>query len=324
MAAGRSTAVGTFVLGAIALGLAAIILFGGRSLFTPKLRVVSYFNNSVAGLAVGAPVTLRGVRIGTVQSMKVYLKQPGSVPVIPVYMLLEPGQVSLSGDRLPASESDVELAIKSGLRAQLTTQSLVTGQVSINLDFHPETTAELVGGGGDVPEIPTIPSDLQRIKDQIADLNLPELAEDARNALTGINQLVGELTGKLGPTAESVRQTSDAARTTMETATAAVHQLQLDASRSLGSVDHLAGTAEAQVERAGGDIDRLATTAERAAERAQKAMENLNDMTAQRSPMRGDLEAALRDLAASASSLRSFTRDLQRNPAGTLLGRESR
>ena len=323
MAAGRSTAVGAFVLGALTLAVAAVILFGGRSLFTPKLRVVSYFNNSVAGLAVGAPVTLRGVRIGTVQSMKVYLKQPGSVPVIPVYMLLEPGQVSLSGDRLPATENDVDLAIKSGLRAQLTTQSLVTGQVSINLDFYPETTPELVGGG-DVPEIPTIPSDLQRIKDQIADLNLPELAEDARTALTGINQLVGELTGKLGPAADSVRQTSDAARATMETATAAVRQLQLDASRSLGSVDHLASTAEAQVQTAGSDIDRLATTAERAAERAQKAMDNLNDMTAQRSPMRGDLEAALRDLAASASSLRNFTHDLERNPGRTLLGRESR
>ena len=323
MAAGRSTAVGAFVLGALALAVAAVILFGGRSLLTPKLRVVSYFNNSVAGLAVGAPVTLRGVRIGTVQSMKVYLKQPGSVPIIPVYMLLEPGQVSLSGDRLPANENDVELAIKNGLRAQLTTQSLVTGQVSINLDFYPDTTPELVGGG-DVPEIPTIPSDLQRIKDQIADLNLPELAEDARTALTGINQLVGELTGKLGPAADSVRQTSDAARATMETATAAVRQLQLDASRSLGSLDHLTNTAESQVQTAGTDIDRLATTAERAAERAQKVMDNLNDMTAQRSPMRGDLEAALRDLAASASSLRSFTHDLQRNPGGTLLGRESR
>jgi paraquat-inducible protein B len=323
MAAGRSTAVGAFVLGAFALAAAAIILFGGRSLFTPKLRVVSYFNNSVAGLAVGAPVTLRGVRIGTVQSMKVYLKQPGSVPVIPVYMLLEPGQVSLSGDRLPANENDVELAIKNGLRAQLTTQSLVTGQVSVNLDFYPDTPAELVGGGY-APEIPTIPSDLQRIKDQIADLNLPELAEDARTALTGINQLVGELTGKLGPAADSVRQTSDAARNTMETATAAVRQLQLDASRSLGSLDHLANTAESQVQTAGTDIQRLATTADRAAERAQKVMDNLNDITAQRSPMRGDLEAALRDLAASASSLRNFTHDLERNPGGTLLGRESR
>jgi len=42
-------------------------------------------------------------------------------------------------------------------------------------------------------------------------------------------------------------------------------------------------------------------------------------MTSSRSPMRGDLEASLRDLAASADSLRSFTHDLERDPAGTIL-----
>src|ERR1700753_3668772 len=49
----KSTAVGTFVLGALALAVAAIILLGGERLFSPRLRVVAYFQNSVAGLTVG-------------------------------------------------------------------------------------------------------------------------------------------------------------------------------------------------------------------------------------------------------------------------------
>lgn len=321
MPMGKSTAVGAFVMGALALGVLAIVLFAGQNLFTAKLRVVAYFQNSVAGLAVGAPVTLRGVKIGTVQSMKVYLKLPDLIPIIPVYMEIEPGQVSWTNTPLAAGASDLEVAVKAGLRAQLATQSLVTGQVAVNLDFYPGTSADLVGDHGDALEIPTIPSDLQHIKDEIADLKLNELAEKARTALTGINQVIGELNGKVGPLADSFRQTSDDARTTLDTTTEAVRQLQLDASRTLNSVDHLATTTEAEVRTAGTGIGQAVATVNRAAAQAEKVMDELHDITAARSPMRGDLDAAVRDLAASASSLRNFSREVERNPSELLLGR---
>lgn len=325
MPIGKATAVGAFVLGALALGVIAILLFAGQHWFTHRLRVVSYFQNSVAGLAVGAPVTLRGVKIGTVQSMKVFLKLPELVPVIPVYMDIEPGQVSWTNDPLAAGDSDLALAIKAGLRAQLTTQSLVTGQVGVNLDFHPNTEATLLGGGGiGVAEIPTIPSDLQHIRDEIADLKLPDLAEKARAALGGINELIGELNGKIGPIADSVRKTSDDARATLDATTAAVRQLQLDASRTLNSVDHLATSTEAQIRTTGQEIGQSVASVNRAAAQAGKVMDNLHDLTSARSPMRGDLEAAVRDLAATASSLRDFSREVERHPNSLLLGRSSR
>jgi paraquat-inducible protein B len=323
MAIGKSTAVGAFVFGALALGVIAILVFAGSSLFVTKLRVVAFFQDSVAGLAVGSPVTLRGVRVGSVQNLKVYLKLPDMVPVIRVYLDIQPSQVSWTGGSSGADLADLELAVKSGLRAQLATQSLVTGQASVSLDFHPETTARLVGGGS-APEIPTIPSDFQKIKDEISDLKLKELAENARTALVGLNQLMGELNGKLGPLADSLRQTSDGARTTLETASDAVRQLQHDASQTFDAVHHLAGTAETQVITSGKDIDRLAATAERAAAAAQTVAANLNDLTAPRSPLRDNLEATVRDLASSASSLRNFSREVERNPSALLLGRAAR
>jgi paraquat-inducible protein B len=321
MPASKATAVGAFVLGALALGVIAVLLFSGRSLFTTKLRVVSYFQNSVAGLTVGAPVTLRGVKVGTVQSMKVFLKLPDLVPVIPVYMEIQPSQVSWTNDPLTGDSTDIGVAVRAGLRAQLATQSLVTGQVSVNLDFYPNTPPTLAGGGNGVPEIPTIPSDFQHIRDEIADLKLPDLAEKARTALDGLNQIIGELNGKVGPMADSLRQTSDDARTTLDTATAAVHQLQLDATQALKSMDRLATTTEAQVTTTGKDIDQAVATVNRAAGQAAKVMDDLHDITSARSPMRGDLEAAVRDLAASAASLRNFSRDVERHPNDLLLGR---
>jgi paraquat-inducible protein B len=53
-------------------------------------------------------------------------------------------------------------------------------------------------------------------------------------------------------------------------------------------------------------------------------LDQLNDIAAPRSPMRGDLAAAIRDLSDSASSLRNFSHELERNPSSLLLGRSSR
>ena len=324
MARGRSTIVGAFVLGAIAIGVLAVVLFGGERLFTRKLRVVAYFQNSVAGLVIGAPVTLRGVKVGTVRGMKVYLKLPELVPVIPVYMEIEPSQVSWTNDPAGVTgAADLQLAVNAGLRAQLETQSLVTGQVTVNLDFHPDSNARLLGSDG-TPEIPTIPSDIQQLKDEISELKLPELMEKARAALAGINDIVGELDGKVGPMADSLKQTLDGARALVGTASDAVKQVQADASRTLDSVSHLAKSAEGTVQLAGKDIDKVAGSVDHVAARAEKVMDNLNDMTAPRSPIRDNLESMARDLSASASSLRDLSRNLERNPTGTLLGRASK
>ena len=322
----KSTIVGAFVLGAIALGVGAVLLFGGGHFFATTLRAVVYFQDSVAGLAVGAPVTLRGVKVGTVRSMKVYLKLPELVPVIPVYLEIDPKQVSWSKGVPGGAEADLQTAIKAGLRAQLATQSLVTGQLSINLDFHPQQEPSTAprNQGEDVPEIPSMPSDLQKIKDDIADLKLPELAEKARVALVGIDKILTELTGSIGPLAESLKQTSDAARVTLETATAAVTEVQRDASRTLTSIDRLAAAGTTLIETSGKDIDRMLVTVNHAAAQADKLIGAVNDIIAPRAQVRSDLEATMRDLAAGANSLRNFTRDLERNPTGTLLGKSAR
>lgn len=324
MALGKSTAVGAFVLGAAGIGVAAILLFGGTRLFTDNLRVLVHFQDSVAGLTAGAPVTLRGVKVGTVRSMKVYIKLPDLVPTIPVYLEIQPGQVSWTTGSLGAGPGDFQRAVKAGLRAQLVTQSLVTGQLNVDLDFHPDTPATLIGSDTNVPEIPSIPSDFQRMKNQFTDLDLPDLTEKARLTLIGIERVVGELTGRVGPLAASIQQTSEAAREALETTTAAVRQLQADTSRTLGSIDRLATATHTQIATIGKDADRLLGSANRAISQAERVIASVHDLTGPHTQTRADVEATLRDLAASASSLRNFTRELERNPGGALLGRSPR
>jgi len=324
MQRGKSTAVGAFVLGGVGIGVAAILLFGGTRLFTTNPRVMVYFQDSVAGLTVGAPVTLRGVKVGTVRGMKVTVELPGLVPRIPVTLEIERGQISWTTGSIGGGAAEVELAVKAGLRAQLATQSLVTGQLNVDLDFHPDSPATLIGATGGLPEIPSIPSDFQKLKNQITDLNLSDLTDKARLALAGIERLVNGLGGTIGPLTDSLRQTSDTARATLEATTIAMLQLQTDASRALGNLDRLAVAGEGRITALSKDIERVLTTVGRAVSQAEKTIIALNELTAPHAPARADAEATLRDLAASASSLRSFTRELERNPGAALLGRPSK
>jgi len=83
MNGGRQTAVGAFVLGGIVLALGAIVLFGNFNLFHPAVRASVVFRDSIAGLAVGAPVTFRGVRVGAVDSIKIEFDPQTAVALIP-------------------------------------------------------------------------------------------------------------------------------------------------------------------------------------------------------------------------------------------------
>jgi paraquat-inducible protein B len=320
----KASAVGAFVLGGLVLCIIGILLFGGTRFLEPKLRVVVYFQDSVAGLAVGAPVTLRGVQIGTVSRMRVYIKLPELVPVIPVYLDIDPNRVSWQKGSKEATANDLELAIRAGLRAQLETQSLVTGQASVNLDFHPDTPANMVSADSSVPEIPSIPSDFQHIKDQIADLNLKDLTEKARSALVNINAVAADLNGKLGPMVDSIKQTSDTAQLALETVNVAVHQVQGDASRTLNSINDLAVSAQGQVTSSGKNVDETLADVRQVANEANKLLGSLNEVTAAHGQVRSDLASTMRDLANAASSLRGFSHDIESHPSDLLLGHSSK
>jgi paraquat-inducible protein B len=203
------------------------------------------------------------------------------------------------------------------LRAQLSSVSLVTGQLDVELDFLPGTPAKFSDASAGMPEIPTVPSDLEHLKNQLLQMNLPELAKNTRSALASAQRVLDRVAGKIDPLAAS-------AQTTLDTATDVLRSVQADATRTLSSVTRLADETRHQVAVNGQALDPVVASAAEATANANKLLVSLNGMVAPDAPMRDDLEASLRDLAASASSLRDLTRNLQRNPAGTIFGKAGR
>jgi len=138
----KPVVVGSFVVGALVLGVIAILMFGGTHLFARNLRVVVVFKDSIAGLEVGAPVTFRGVRIGRVEGMRLHLDDRHHTSWIPVYLDVYLDRISWANGSVGTTRVDLQAAVDSGLRAQLAAQSFVSGQMSVNLDYRPDIPAQ--------------------------------------------------------------------------------------------------------------------------------------------------------------------------------------
>jgi len=320
----RPVAVGSFVLGGLALAVVAVLVFGGIHFFTRTIPVTVVFQGSVAGLAVGSPVTFRGVQVGSVAQISVHVRGGNEDPVIPVVLDIEPSRIRWPSGRTMQDYYGLKHAIDLGLRARLSSVSLVTGQLDVDFDFLPNTPATFSDPSAGSTEIPTVPSDMQHLKDQLLQMNLPELANDARSTLVSAKVVLNRVDGRIDPLADSIQHVASSAQITLDTATGVLRSVQADAARTLDSIDKLADETRHQVTAKGRALDPVVASAAQATANANKLLTSLNGMVGPEAPMRGDLEAAMRDLAASASSLRELTRNLQRNPAGTLFGKAQR
>ncbi len=264
MTAGRQAAVGAFVLGGAALAVGAVVLFGNFSLFNPAVRAAVVFQDSVSGLSVGALVTFRGVRVGAVQSITIQFDPRTRVAVIPVTVQLQPSQVQVRTEG-KAPLVDLSQLVTRGLRAELNTQSFVTGQSEIDLDFDPASPAVLHAGASNLPEIPTRQSTIQRVRDQLSQLPLRELVDNANATLQSLRSLSEKLDGTLPPLIESLKSTADRSALAVSAAAAAVQHMEARLDAALGDVSKLTATADRQVGQRGADLHTLLAAATRKA-----------------------------------------------------------
>lgn len=189
------TLIGVFVLGAVALVIASVMILGSGKLFTKTYKYVLFFSGSVKGLQVGSPVVFRGVKIGHVTDVTMRLDPSDLSVLIPVYVEIQAGPFAKpEKSSMAKSGTDeykyMDALIKKGLRAQLQMQSFVTGQLVIDLDFHPGKPVRLVGLEKEYPEIPTVPSGLEELTKKFEELPLGEIAERMRSTLAGMEKIV--------------------------------------------------------------------------------------------------------------------------------------
>jgi paraquat-inducible protein B len=168
-----------------------LILTSGQ-LFQRKMAFVMHFEGSVKGLSVGAPVSYRGVQVGTVRNIEIVLT-PEQDARIPVTVEIDPSAFTLIGYNRSMSldefrEGIYEACRNQGLRAQLQMQSLLTGQLFIQLDYFPGTPARFVEAEGE-PEIPTVPTTLQELSTILQDFPVKKVLGDIEKAAAALADL---------------------------------------------------------------------------------------------------------------------------------------
>lgn len=164
--------IGAFLVGSLALLIAAILIFGGGQFLKKKTEYVIYFDGALNGLNVGAPVALQGVKIGAVKEISLELDQKDTRISKPVVIEIDPGVVlDSSGQPLKAAttlkqrQQTAKRLIDAGLKAQLQTQSLLTGLLYVEFNFFRDVPVKLTGRNyKDLPELPSVPTTMDEVK----------------------------------------------------------------------------------------------------------------------------------------------------------------
>jgi len=183
----NKTVIGMFVVGSLVLLMVAIVVFGSGDLFKRTNKFVLYFDGSVKGLAIGAPVMFRGVSIGSVKDISLIYDSKAGTITLPVI-------VEIEADRIKGTPSFGEIGgdqkmIALGLRANLEVQSFLTGQLMISFDFYPDRPAKFRGILKGYPELPTLPTSPDMFE-TLQSLPIKEIAKNLEATTQGINKLI--------------------------------------------------------------------------------------------------------------------------------------
>ncbi|WP_165174777.1 MlaD family protein [Desulfovibrio sp. ZJ369] len=314
----HKTTVGAFVLGGLALLALGIIVLGGGRLFNSDIEYVLYFDGSVSGLSIGAPVVFRGVPLGSVTRISLVANARDSNVTIPVLIRIDEKSIVRANGGNPSEALQQEIIrrmVQRGLRAQLQLQSLITGQYRVVLDFHPGTPANFRSSTPD-REIPTIPSPIDTIQRTLARLPLEQMVHSLGTILESVSKALGD--GKLERGLAAFDETFEAARDILLNAA----EMRDTADNVLKRIDSAAAAVQTELP---GTLASFRTAMQNmglAAEQLRLATTSAQNVLRRDSPTMNDVRRLLKESIATARSLRELATMLERNPEALLRGKK--
>lgn len=310
------TAIGAFVIGAVALVVAAVVIVGSGKFFTTTVPCIFYFDGSVQGLSVGSPVTFRGVQVGVVRQISLTF-DPGRVEMeIPVRAVIFPHTINLvSGQR---GINNMKQAIERGLRAQLQTQSLITGQLMIALDFSPNRPARYKGDG-EILEIPTVPTVIEQLAQVVKSIRFDEILDKLTQAVEGIEKLVNS--PDLAASIQSLDATLKDVQSLARNLDSKIDPLSGSVITAADEYGRLAKNLNTELAGMSAVLEKTLASAQVTAEKMEKTLSNSASITANGSPVMHELTRSLRELSDAARSMRTLADYLERHPESVIFGK---
>lgn len=325
------TVIGSFVVGAMVLVVVGILVFSSGQFLGERLFYVSYFDDNLKGLNPGAPVMFRGTKVGAVSDIKVVIDAQDHSIRVPVLIELDEQEVDVvHQDSQIIQGTDVaedrdrefinKLIQEQGLRAQLEMQSLVTGQLLVQLDFFPDSPIKLHPMFEDeYPEFPTVPSSLKQLAQKLEDLPIKDLVNSAVSAIQSLDRFLNDPEFlSLGSEAKGLVVDL---RNFVKALDREVPGLVTGLEETIYETQGLVKNINSQIEPMASSIQEAAVAARISLDQAKGTLSTIEGVVGKDSPVRFRLLVALKELAAAARAVRELANYLERHPESVFQGK---
>ncbi|MCF7977090.1 MAG: MlaD family protein [Chromatiaceae bacterium] len=263
-------------------------------IYLNKQRYLMVFTGSVRGLSVGAPVVLQGIQIGQVLDIQLRF-DPGQLAFsIPVLIEIEPERITVADGVEKALVNDPDLLnnlIAAGMRGQLKTGSLLTGQLYVDLDFHQDAPDAVLREQNGYRVLPTVPAPIEEVTTKVKNiltkidaLPLAKIGDDLSSILGSTRGLVDSTETK-----QALKELEQA----ITDLTSIANQLN---SRIAPELTTILGQSRAMVA-------------------------NINGLIGAEAPLSVESVRTIRDIGAAARSIRTFADYLDRHPEALIRGK---
>jgi paraquat-inducible protein B len=272
--------------------------------FTKKITFILFFDGSVRGLNMGAPVEFKGIKVGLVKDIRLEFDKRDSSFRIPVLIEIEPERIIERGEsKVSSPYQTLKNLVDRGLRAQLQTGSLLTGQLFVELGMHPGTPTRLVNEGGPFPELPTIPTSMEQMTTSIKGIlakmekvDMDKIAVEFLATLQGANKLINK---------PELQDT--------------MHDLQ----ESLHAFKNILSKLDQRVEPITVNLEKAIGAGHQALEKTRITLGLMDDLLKPDSPLQFRFIELTEELTETARSVRTLMDLLERNPNSIIFGKDS-
>lgn len=327
--------IGSFVVGAVILTVAGLLFFGPGGFLAETKSYVVFFDSSVKGLNIGSPVRFRGVKIGQIREINVRVRPQDFQFYIPVVIEIEPSRFEADGTdqgilemiKTSVQGGDPMISlVEKGLRAQMQLDSLVTGQLYVNLDMLPGTPIILTGYQHEYPELPAIKSSLEELTKTFEDIPFKELVNKLIHSAEGFEKLTNSpsLHGALAKLDDTISQLNlflqnlnDELLPLANTLKETIREGQTTILEAQTTIVHI----DSKINPLSEQFSLAVQAVNDAADRTAEAMQQIKGLTANDSQIMEQLGFTLQEVNRTARTLRYLTAELERDPQMLLRGK---
>lgn len=318
-----SFAIGAFIVGAMVLIFIALIFFSGGRLFSKKEKVIMYFEGSVQGLQIGAPVKLKGVVLGEITDIQINFQNDDKTIVTAVTADLVMERINSKGATVKG-EFFTE-AIKNGMRAQLNFQSFLTGLLYVELDFYPESPVKLYGlqtdTYGNPRELPTIATQFEVLSKSFAELDIKGMVTHIDEFATELNRIIKS--GEIQTTIKSVNRAAISIEKTSNNVSVQVSQLAQNIEKTRAEIDKLLAELNTRTPELAQSLNKSLKDLSLSLDQINKTAASIDNNFSEDAPLINQLNSTLNDISRSAQAFRSLSETLEQQPEAVLRGKNS-